>query len=468
MAKQFKSPSHPQTHKPSAVYLLALRLFWRGESESALATIADALAEGQVSQPEVFYRLWIEILAQDQDDASLRALQEHLDRGLDYKHPSWISRYSLIGLIHYELGEVEASQLVLRAAKKHQRNPYYKELQCVLEAAAESERVLELSKQLARDAYDYLHLRRAALMAHSAGKPSAFAKICDGVETMFGKDPLRSEVGFHESFAQGNYRVAWQFAQQLREEFPLHVNYQFFYAYASYKTERNHLALEQFLQLNRRLDGSDPDVLCMISAALLDSGSHMQQSREEKLQIRRYLKRAVQRLAAMGLSAAYPLDILQKFQSPESGETPRLWMVKLSPRQCVDLYQRPLEKIEILHRAMGEYVGKHDICFFVSSSSTAQQQNSFRLVALYRSVSQPQWHPLHRWFNSLKLQLRMEVGIPFTLKELPKQEAGAQRYGLYQLDAKTLDILDESIKSFTLEDKAYNKLVAELKSAGSL
>lgn len=468
MAKQLRSPARPLIQKPSALYLQALRLFWRGESEGALALVADALAEGSSDQPEVFYRLWIEVLAQDHDDASLRILQEHLSRGLDYKSPTWVNQYALIGLIHYELGEVEAAHLILKAAKKHQNNAYYRELQCVLEPEADAERLAVLSRGLIRQTRDYLHYRRAALMSHMASKKALMRAIFLRMQESFGQDPLADEIGFHEAFAQGSYRSAWEHARQLRENFPLHINFQFFYAYASYKTERNELALQEFLQLNRRLDGSDPDVLCMICTALLASRSREGLNKAEDVAIRQYLKRAVQRLAAMGLSAAYPLDLLQRFEKAEIAQPGRIWMVQLTARQCVELYERPLEKIEILHRAMGEHVAKNDLCFFVTNNPTATDENSWRLVALYKAVSQPQWHPLHRWYTSLKLQSRMEVGIPFTLEKRSLKNTAAKRFGLFEVDSKVLEILEESVKAFTLEDQNYSRIVAELKSVGSL
>ncbi len=468
MAKHLGSSTRTQQKKkPSPVYLQALRHFWRGENESALATVADALAEGNENQTELFYRLWIEVLAQENDEASLRILQEHLNREIDYKHPSWISFYALIGLIHYEIGELEAAQMVVKASRKHSANAYLKELQIVLDTEADDERLIQQSRGLVRQTSDYLHYRRSALLAHRAQKKTTLRNLFTAIEETFGTDPLANEIGFHESFASGNFHLAWQNARKLRDDFPMHADFQFYYAYASFKTERNQLALEQFMQLNRRFKAEDPDVLSMICASLLASSAE-HRDKSQSIEIRQYLKRTVQRLSAMGLSAAYPLDILQRFEGSDNTQAGRMWLLTLSARQSVELYERPLERIDILHRALGEHVAKNDICFFISQGSQdgVRSPDSYRLIAIYRAVSQPQWHPLHRWFTALKLQIRMEVGIPFTWQAKP--HSSTHRYGLQELDHETLAFIEDSIRNFTLEDRVYSHIVADLKTAGSL
>ncbi|MFY7928137.1 MAG: hypothetical protein ACOVS5_04630 [Oligoflexus sp.] len=362
MAKRGKTGSHPQPkQQPSPAYSQALRLYWRGEKESALAALSDSLAEDGVVQPEALHRLWIEILAENQDPGSLRLLLEYLNRQVDFQHPSWIPTFSLIGLIHYELGEREAAQIIQRSLRRHAAHPYCRELDLVLSLADDEAKALHLGRLLVRQSTDYFHHKRCILLSHQQGQFALTQRLLSQLEAVFGSQPLRSEIAFHDAFGQKNYRQAWQHALALRQEFPVHAEYQFFYAYTSYLIDRNKLALHEFLQLNRRHEAEDPDVLSLIGAALLHDGK--EPSPRAKARSCHYLQRAIARLKAMGLPTAYPQNLLHRIEGTAVVNSGRYWIVKLSPRQCLELYNRPLERLSYLHRAMGDHVKRGTSAF---------------------------------------------------------------------------------------------------------
>jgi|GEM_PF-3523551 hypothetical protein len=468
MAKRGKTGSHPQPkQQPSPAYSQALRLYWRGEKESALAALSDSLAEDGVVQPEALHRLWIEILAENQDPGSLRLLLEYLNRQVDFQHPSWIPTFSLIGLIHYELGEREAAQIIQRSLRRHAAHPYCRELDLVLSLADDEAKALHLGRLLVRQSTDYFHHKRCILLSHQQGQFALTQRLLSQLEAVFGSQPLRSEIAFHDAFGQKNYRQAWQHALALRQEFPVHAEYQFFYAYTSYLIDRNKLALHEFLQLNRRHEAEDPDVLSLIGAALLHDGK--EPSPRAKARSCHYLQRAIARLKAMGLPTAYPQNLLHRIEGTAVVNSGRYWIVKLSPRQCLELYNRPLERLSYLHRAMGDHVKKGDFCFFMSESRVADENNVglWKMVALFQAVSDPEWHPLHRWQTALKLHYRLDVGIPIEIEgnqTHPRERTqGPQRYGLLEIDSTALHYIEESIRDFTLEDEIYSQVFAPIR-----
>ena len=80
--------------------------------------------------------MWIEILSQE-DNVSLEALKSHLnklaDENLDYAD----IYYSLIALIHYELDEREAAELMYQSQLSGKSNLYHRELGFWLGASKE-------------------------------------------------------------------------------------------------------------------------------------------------------------------------------------------------------------------------------------------------------------------------------------------------------------------------------------------
>ncbi|HYX32106.1 MAG TPA: hypothetical protein VE954_03260 [Oligoflexus sp.] len=468
-----KSQKNSRIQSPDQEYLQALRLYWQNEKEGALSLLSERLADGKSQQPHLYYRLWIESLAEDQDESSLRILQRHIQRHINYQHPSWIGLYALTGLIHYELGELEAGRILQRKLERHTSDPYSRELSLVLGPELPDEDQLQIAKGMIKVTADYFVLRRAALLGVRLQDATFSRKVMDTLQDRIGESPLGAEIGFHKQFSVKQYRKAWQFARFLREVYPLNSQYQFYFAYTSYLIDRNRTALEEFLKLNRRAQEGDPDVLCMIGATLLQSG---RKTMSDKLRKRSeyYLEKARLRLKSQGLPTDYPTELLLRINDnedvPNSG---RHWIVKLSAKQCYDLYQKPEHRIEYLHRAMGPYVKTGDVCMFVSESRVADNQDVgiWRLNAIYKALSDPEWHPTHRWQTILKLQMRMEVSIPLEIEGNQKErlpDDGPHRYGLYEIDDSAMVWIEDSVRTFTLDDQAFVQVFAELKLARSV
>lgn len=454
-------------------YLQALRLYWQNEKEGALSLITDRLAEDAVDQAANYYRLWMEVLAEDNDESSLRILQEHIRNQIDFKDPSWIDLYALTGLIHYELGELEAAHILQKKLLRHSTNAYAQELYLILSPNLEIEQEITQASSMLQRTNDYFLLKRAALIGFRCKKSILIKNALSAIQTHIGKSPLSAEIGFHKQFSARDFKKAWQYAKVLRDEFSLNTHFQFYFAYTSYLIDKNKTALEEFIKLSRRHQDEDPDVLCMIGVCLLGPG-RKPLSKDAKRQSINYLERTRHRLQTQGLPTDYPQELIfrlqDKVETPKSGKN---WIVKLSPRQCHDLYQYSLDRIEYLHRTMGQYVKAGDTCLFVSESRIADKNEPgiWRLVAIYKALSDPEWHPTHRWQTILKLQIRMEVSVPLEIegnRSLRRIERGAQRFGLHEIDESALAWIEDSVKNYTLDDKTYNQVFEELKLARSV
>ncbi len=447
-----------------AAYLKALRFFWQGERESALALLSDELSEGAAKSPENLYRLWIEVLADSQAEASLRELIAHLERSINFGLISVVNGTALLALCRYELGEREAALMHWRSVQKHGNAAYARELTLIL---SEDDDVKDQAAHtLCRVSNDYFHLRRASLHFHATKQSQAYKSAVQVLDEVFPGNPLAQEVLFHSRFARKQYKAALRSAEMLRAEFPQQCEYQFLFAYTSYMTRGTKIAREEFESLNRRLEGTDPDVLHMLGlSTFAEAGGQP----EQIAKARHYLNRSKERYMTMGYPSLQLEESLMNLASPKLPAESKCWVVKLTAKQAWDLSQRSEDGIRNLHKAMGEFVEKGDYCFFVTESRLADDEHTglWRLHAVYRATSAPEWHPTHRWKTALSLVVRMEAAVPIEVEgnAFASRHAAAM-YGLLEIEKDALHHIQECIEEYTLEDSRYVKIFETLRIAG--
>lgn len=452
-----------QRPKADLAYQQALRLYWQGETESAISSIVDQISEGQSEAPQALFRLWIEILAEKTDEGGLEALLNHLQQAPLVGTLDANNAQALMALAHYELGRREAAILLWSPLRKLGNLTYQRELALVLEDDDEIRN--QAAHTILRISGDFFHLRRAALHLHIENDKKNFDKCLQAVDELFESNPLRAEIGFHQAFSAKNYDRAMAWSKVLRSSFPVNAEYQFYFAYCSYLMHKSDQALQEFLSLNRRFEGRDPDVLTMIGATLLKARKTSEQQMETG---RNYLIRARERLQALGLPTRYTEDLLMRLLPESTPVSGRYWIVKLSARQAWEMNLRSEESVRRLHKAMGNFVGKGDLCFFVTESRVANNRETglWRLHALYQATSEPEWHPVHRWQTSLELITRLEVAVPIEVEgNLEGSKHPSARFGLLEIDPDALAHFEDCISDFTLDDNRFNNIKEHLKTA---
>ena len=442
--------------KPEATYLKTLRFYWQGEKNSALSLLSDELSEETVSSPEPYYRLWIETLAEDKADAGLRELINHLERNISLGLLSPISGTALVALSRYELGEREAALMLWRSVQKYGNDPYARELSLVL--STEDEVKEQAAHTLMRMSGDYFHLRRSTLYFHSEFQAKAYRKSMRATDDTFTDNPLHAEIGFHYSLSKKRFTAALLWSKSLRNRFPQQSEYQFQFAYAAYLTRNTRLAMYEFESLNRKTEGTDPDVLHMLGLAVFKESS----GRADEIQrARHFLNRSKDRYQTLGYPALQLEDSLMNLSTPKYKEGSKYWVVKLTSKQSWDLSQRSNESIQTLYKAMGEFVGRGDYCFFVTENrlSNNDETGLWRLHALYRASSDAEWHPTHRFKTALELIVRMEVSVPIEVEGNAFQSRSPEAtYGLLEVDPSALRHFEECIQEYTLEDPNYSNI----------
>ncbi len=449
--------------KPEATYLKTLRFYWQGERESALVLLSDELGEGASATSEAYYRLWIETLAEEKSDAGLRELIAHLERNISLGLLASVSGTALIALSRYELGEREAALILWRSLSKHGNDAYARELTLILSDDDDAKE--QAAHSLQRISGDYFHLRRTSLFFHSERMTQAYRKSIAAIDESFPDNPLHAEILFHQQFAKKRFFEAHGWAKQLREDYPQHKEYQFFYAYTSYLTQDTKNAVSEFESLNRKSEGLDPDILHMLGLSVFKEAAG---KADEIKKARYYLNRSKERYMALGYPALQLEESLMSLSRPKHAESGKYWIVKLTAKQAWDLSQKNEDSIKTLYKSMGEFVERGDHCLFVTETrlSDKNQTGMWRLYAIYRASTSAEWHPTHRFRTALELVIRMDTAIPIEIEgNAFPVKSPASVYGLLEVEASALAHIEESIQEYTLEDPHYSQIFETLRIA---
>ncbi|MBC7533864.1 MAG: hypothetical protein H7318_20045 [Oligoflexus sp.] len=449
--------------KPEATYLKTLRFYWQGERDSAIALLTDELGEGTSANNEAYYRLWIETLAEEKSDAGLRELIAHLERNISLGLISAVSGTALVALSRYELGEREAAIILWRSVSKYGSDAYARELTMIL--SDDDEVKEQAAHTLQRISGDFFHMRRTTLFFHSEQLVTAFRKSIGSINETFAGNPLHAEIQYHQLFTKKRFKEALRWSKQLREEYPQHSEYQFFFAYASYLTQDTKSAMSEFESLNRKTEGQDPDVLHLLGLSTFKEASGRA---DEIKKARHHLNRSKERYLSLGYPALQLEESLMSLSAQKYRDASKYWIVKLTASQAWDLSQKSEEAVQTLYKSMGEFVERGDYCFFVTETRLAdnKQTGMWRLYALYRASSAAEWHPTHRHRTTLDLVIRMETAIPIEIEGNAFQGRNpAAAYGLLEIDPSALSHFEECINEYTLEDPNYNQVFETIRIA---
>ena len=90
------------------LYRQALFSYWNEDHKTSIEHIGAGLELCETNQQALFYKLWIEILADDSDTASIKELAEHLEQVSYAGHDDL---YALIGICYLEIDHLEAATL---------------------------------------------------------------------------------------------------------------------------------------------------------------------------------------------------------------------------------------------------------------------------------------------------------------------------------------------------------------------
>jgi len=445
----------------SREYLAGLEDFWAGRPRTALEHISKLLADNP-EDPEIFamYRMWLEVLANEEDLSALRSLENHLALRADSEPQNRSIYAALRGIIYFELDQIEAVELTIRAGQKEKySNTYFEELkQVYAQRLADSPPTTMLSLAKSGQLQDYFHWQTLARNCFMLDDQKNLHWVLQQTSSIFPHCPLSEMFDLHMNLESKNYSKAASLAHNLNKHNPGVIDFQLINAYASLQNEETDVAVQQLTKLNQIVGDRDPDVLVLLGKAY--STKHQNASDNRFLdRANAYLRRAAEYAREMGFPTADIAQMQAQLADPEAepseNREPKLWLVKLSARRTHELQTTPEDQITYLQRPMGQEPQPGDMVFMMGDDYRNDEHNtSWRLIATYKVITPATWHPEHRFLNTLQLKNRYEVSVPIDVHSFhhfqPNQKNSKKPAvaGLFQLDVAGLEAISQQITDY--------------------
>jgi len=396
-------------------YFKALEMYWFQKRRDVLSFIAKTIEEDIDHEDiHVFYRLWIEALAETHDRPSLQMLKNHL-ANLAPQFADYDQWAALRGLVHLELEELDACMLILRGIGDNTYSPYAMELRQRYEFRFSKDTQSELAiLKCQAPVTDYFILQSLAqgLLAegHSKELPALFSKIKDN----FPHSPLQDHFLFWQNFEENKLDEAISVAKRLCKRFPDNERYRFDLGYVSFCKGKVHEAIQTLEGLDLKYRKQDPDTMALLGYGyLLECKDKVASQGWQKAKTYFTLAKAQSdRLGIPSNEILLNLNFMKEEEHKRSQHQTlahgNFWALTLSPRRENELVTCAEQNIDFVFHELPKGIQDNDFVYFTSSKS-----EPLRLFAIYKVIQTQIWHPseknqgllelVHRFSRSLQM-----------------------------------------------------------------
>jgi tetratricopeptide (TPR) repeat protein len=457
----------------SPEYMVVLNHLWNGRYEAAADHASTILAADDEHPAQVrLYRAWIEALSELDDQDSLEMLGQHL-LALGRVEPELRQTYmALRGVIYLYLDQAPAARLVLRAIQGREHNPYCLEFEQMC-ARRGYDGAQEFAIACSSGALnDWFHWNTLIADLAAFGDAGDLNEVLQHVARAFVGSPTLDLTNMHRAMDHGHWPGALAAAVKLHAAFPENRDFGFYAAFAAFQSGDHDQALATLRGLGEHMNTVDADVL-HLSGEILAAKALATDSEILAQQAMQKLDTAARLYRRSGKPIDHALSLIQSLERSivSSGSAsidsngfraPRSWMVMMTPSQYANMSTSGDHEIANLHRPMGKDAMPGDVVLFMTKSAHVAKQpaaanHELRIVAVYRVVTRPYWHPTNRWHNALELVDRPDSPIPVDAKDVQSDwnirgtkyslpRGHHARYSVYELDDSALDIVVAAVK----------------------
>lgn len=451
-------------------YLSALHQYWNGNAQSTIEEVSNLLMqEPEVEDSILLYRLWVEALAHLGDDAGLRLLKDHLSHLSSEADPFVPSLYALVGMIHFELDEIEAANLIYNTVRQIQ-DPYVLELRQYLTNRISLQPKSHKQLLSHREALvDYMHFQSLARILCLDGDLQNLNWVFKAVDQFYPGSPLPESFVMQMQIEEQDFTSAVDIANNLKTRFPVNYDFAFYAGYTALKAKKYDEAIAHLSQLNAIKSEKDPDVLCLLGVAHGQLALKNNEAESHNL-ANQFFNQAMRMFKENGLPITYAKQQKDRLNEnftgtvavPSGKHKPRYWFVKVSSRIFNELRTSPETDISRITRAMGNQPAPGDVCFVFGDSFSSEKysddHSTWRLGAVYTVASEPIWHPYQNFQSDLILENRPKVSVPLLFQHLDrkktfnkgKHDKGDPRnFGVLEVDGAAVDTILEELAYFS-------------------
>ena len=450
-----RQESAKSSSRLSTEYLSSLKAYWEGRPRTCIERLATTLSLDPDPQ-EVYrlYRLWIEVLAHQNESQSLRTLLNHFSFFIKIGTDP-VTNMALKGLVHFELDEIEGSALMLASVASHKENPYVWELSFQLHRRGRIPRLFDYRPQKA-NLTDFFHLQ--SYLQHARGrnlkKEEEFVNTT--VKKLYPKAPLEDFVGLHDAMEKKAYSEACHYGETLVAKYPLNPDFSFGYSIALVKMENYEKAITEFERISELHGDSDLDSLnwlgfCQVKLAIQTNNESLAKKSEETL------AKAIDMAEDLGIDTDFPIRSLNTVRRSFSGDQDvgKVWLLKVNSSEYGRIRTAPKDKVTHINATISDDAKVGDYCFVFGDDHTPDS-GRWRFGALYRVDSTPQWSPYRNAQSQMSLVDRPEHAIPVDI-ELSTEGSSPRRVFEFDIESGALEPIIDSISDFVGKDSfAYD------------
>lgn len=455
-------------------YLFVLKKYWEKDTKAVLHSVTKKIET--IESPELsllYYRLWIEQLAELRDKASLRLLKKHILKlsSVSTEKSEW---QALRGLVHLELDEISFCSHLFTLLEEKLENSYVVEFcEKYRRRFCEDGKDPLFFSQYKKPIYDYFHLKTCAESLLLLGDFKSLDIVLNYVETSYTKSPMKKEFSFYKSLDEENFLESKKQIEALLLNYKNRKDYQFFYAYTLSRLGAWASSTNLLEKLNNK---EDPDIYSLLAYnSYMSSFGDVSSSHWQKAM--NFFWKTEGILAKNGFSTKDPLLSLslmfrheKKIKKDRSGirENFSYWYVNLKSSSFGRLMSAEKDDIFYLHEKMGATAKEGDLVFFGSGESVSGEP---RLGAVYQVLSNPLWSHERGYETTLELVARFDRSLNISkdfsvnsthLFQNPKKVLHrASAKGCYLLSEKGLEKLSNDLFS-ELEDKNITTVLQAL------
>ncbi|NRA65566.1 MAG: hypothetical protein HRU19_13845 [Pseudobacteriovorax sp.] len=456
------------------LYLTCLTHHWNEDLPKLKRQLYSALRTGEQASTDIYlYRLWIDIASHDDTFTDLRALKDHLNTLASDSGGDASLYYSLIAMIHYELGEVEAAELMLSSISRSQRDLYSEELRYYLRLHEEDSPEWDWIYDFA--SCDYIVVEKLVDSLVVRGRFAEACELSQYAAKYYPQSYIYEKVKLEVVRAVGPFSDVIEIVSSLAEKFPMRHQYQYLKGLSLFRTKRYEEAANCFESAIETAHEPHPEYLTRLGHC---QSELYRIGRTEQLYSGALstLEKAVETAIEQGVSiheASNQKKRLEKMREDVDVElSERFWLAMMLPQSFASLRTNDLDDIQYIRRPLGNKPQPGDLCFFVYlDKKSSKSDQDWRLAALYKVVEKPEWDPIHRYHSLMSLQFRHEIALPLDMNLIDEgsdrkySAEDPRKYSVFSMDDSAFDIIVESIRESLGDEDEFAQAILSLRSA---
>ncbi len=456
-------------------YLKCLNLFWKGKSVETIDFIGEQILELEsLEHRALFYRLWIEQLADLKDRLALEVLEDHIRITASiFKDKK--TTMALRGLIYLELDRWDACQLFKDSIAGHKDNAYCLEFEQRYHFRATE----DLSNSLTlfhceQPVVDYFHWNWLFRQAMIEQKASSSQKIMKYLSREFPHSPFSYQYKIHHLYDQGRVEESLAMAKSLHQMYPHSQDTYFLYGYLLLSCEKVDEAIKIFSEIDDKVLSKDCDILSLMAYCYQIKFRDTNKRAFLDKALSYYTKAEIAR-TNLGLPAidiqmnsAILMESKKTKDETASINSMQYWLINLPEESQFPFLDQVDSQLEYLSFTMGRNPGRDDLVFVTVPS--IEDNQSCRLVACYQVISARLWNPLEGYQVVMKrlqsFKYPLSVAVDLTKKSCETQAMGSsaphQLSGVFSLTSQNLQAIVDRLEQLEGGESQEQELIHKI------